>query len=68
MHFGQTSEKLSADIAQLELLLEDLEASQAAAGAAAILAHRAGARPSSDHRQGSRRSRPARACSGLKVC
>ena len=35
MHFGQTSEKLSADIAQLELLLEDLEASQAAAGAAA---------------------------------
>ena len=31
MHFGQRSEKLSADIAQLELLLEDLEASQAAA-------------------------------------
>ena len=31
MHFGQRSEKLSADIGQLELLLEDLEASQAAA-------------------------------------
>jgi hypothetical protein len=31
MHFGQRSEKLSADIAQMELLLEDLEASQAAA-------------------------------------
>lgn len=31
MHFGQKSEKLNADIAQLELRLEDLEANQAAA-------------------------------------
>jgi transposase len=31
MHFGQRSEKLNADIAQLELRLEDLEASEAAA-------------------------------------
>src|SRR3954470_9499100 len=31
MHFGQRSEKLNAEIEQLELLLEDLEASQAAA-------------------------------------
>ena len=31
MHFGQRSEKLNADIAQLELQLEDLEAGQAAA-------------------------------------
>jgi transposase len=30
MHFGQKSEKLSADIAQLELRLEDLEVNQAA--------------------------------------
>jgi transposase len=32
MHFGQRSEKMNADIAQLELQLEDLETSQAAAG------------------------------------
>jgi transposase len=31
MHFGQRSEKMSADIEQLELRLEDLEANQAAA-------------------------------------
>src|SRR5580693_8551143 len=31
MHFGQRSEKMNADIAQLELQLEDLETSQAAA-------------------------------------
>src|ERR1700744_3343278 len=31
MHFGQRSEKLNADIAQLELRLEDLEEDQAAA-------------------------------------
>ncbi len=31
MHFGQRSEKLNADIEQLELQLEDLEANQAAA-------------------------------------
>jgi transposase len=31
MHFGQRSEKMSADIGQLELRLEDLEANQAAA-------------------------------------
>jgi transposase len=31
MHFGQKSEKLNVDIEQLELRLEDLEASQAAA-------------------------------------
>jgi hypothetical protein len=31
MHFGQKSEKRNADIAQLELRLEDLETSQAAA-------------------------------------
>jgi transposase len=31
MHFGQRSEKLNADIAQLELRLEDLEANEAAA-------------------------------------
>jgi transposase len=31
MHFGQRSEKMNADIEQLELLLEDLEASHAAA-------------------------------------
>lgn len=31
MHFGQRSEKLNAEIAQLELRLEDLEANQAAA-------------------------------------
>src|SRR5690349_16370816 len=31
MHFGQKSEKLNADIGQLELRLEDLETSQAAA-------------------------------------
>jgi transposase len=30
MHFGQSSEKLNADIAQLELRLEDLEENQAA--------------------------------------
>jgi transposase len=30
MHFGQRSEKMSADIEQLELRLEDLEANQAA--------------------------------------
>ncbi len=30
MHFGQRSEKMNADIAQLELWLEDLEANQAA--------------------------------------
>src|SRR5215472_17570336 len=29
MHFGQRSEKLNADIAQLELRLEDLEENQA---------------------------------------
>src|SRR5580693_6347239 len=32
MHFGQRSEKMNADIGQLELRLEDLEANQAAAG------------------------------------
>ena len=32
MHFGQRSEKMNADIAQLELQLEDLETNQAAAG------------------------------------
>jgi transposase len=32
MHFGQRSEKLSAEIGQLELHLEDLETTQAAAG------------------------------------
>jgi hypothetical protein len=31
MHFGQRSEKMTADIAQLELRLEDLETNQAAA-------------------------------------
>jgi transposase len=31
MHFGQRSEKINADIGQLELRLEDLEATQAAA-------------------------------------
>src|SRR6202035_6172110 len=31
MHFGQRSEKMNADIAQLELRLEDLETNQAAA-------------------------------------
>ena len=31
MHFGQRSEKMNADIGQLELQLEDLEANQAAA-------------------------------------
>ena len=31
MHFGQRSEKMGADIEQLELRLEDLEANQAAA-------------------------------------
>jgi transposase len=31
MHFGKRSEKMSADIEQLELRLEDLEANQAAA-------------------------------------
>ena len=31
MHFGQRSEKLNADIGQLELRLEDLEANEAAA-------------------------------------
>src|ERR1700689_3422780 len=31
MHFGQRSEKMNADIAQLELQLEDLETNQAAA-------------------------------------
>ena len=30
MHFGQRSEKMNADIAQLELRLEDLETNQAA--------------------------------------
>src|SRR5580700_6198373 len=31
MHFGQRSEKMNADIEQLELRLEDLETNQAAA-------------------------------------
>ena len=31
MHFGQRSEKMNADIGQLELRLEDLEATQTAA-------------------------------------
>jgi hypothetical protein len=31
MHFGQRSEKMNAEIAQLELRLEDLETNQAAA-------------------------------------
>src|ERR1700733_12544400 len=31
MHFGQRSEKMNADIGQLELQLEDLEANQASA-------------------------------------
>jgi len=32
MHFGQRSEKMNAEIGQLELWLEDLETNQAAAG------------------------------------
>ena len=34
MHFGPSSEKLTRDIAQLELQLEDLEANQAEANQA----------------------------------
>jgi transposase len=59
MQFGPRSEKLSRDIAQLELQLEDLEATQAAAEAAPMQQAAAAPNEKNEKRKPARRPLPA---------